>query len=219
MRDYIEELVRADCFRVVEREVDPKFELAAVVTRSQAESDAPLLFRRVRGSRFPVVSNLYGSKPRLRDLIGADSGGFCRRWDELMRARAPAVAAAPAPAAGEVESCRLADLPHVTYFEKDVGPYLTAGVFLAKEPDTGVPNLSFHRCMMVNDAELRVRLGRTHDLTKYQAKAEARGAALEAAILIGPAPQFILAAAAPIPYGDSEIEVACRLAGRQAPMR
>lgn len=219
MHDYIEQLLRSDRFRVVEREVDPRFELAAVVTRSQAESDAPLLFRRVRGSRFPVVSNLYGSKPRLRELIGADAGGFCCRWDELMRTRAPAAAATAAFLEAGFESCRLADLPHVTYFEKDVAPYITAGVFLAKEPDTGVPNLSFHRCMMVSDSELRVRLGRTHDLTKYQAKAEARGAALEAAILIGPSPQFILAAAAPIPYGDSEIEVASRLAGRQTPMR
>lgn len=219
MRDYIERLVRENRFRVVEREVDPRFELAAVVTRSQAESDAPLLFRRVKGSRLPVVSNLYGSKPRLRELIGADAGGFCRRWDELTKMHVAAPSATAALAAAELESCRLSDLPRVTYFEKDVGPYITAGVVIAREPDSGVPNLSFHRCMMVSDTELRVRLGRTHDLTKYQAKAEARGAALEAAILIGPSPQFILAAAAPIPYNESEIEVASRLAGRKTSMR
>jgi 4-hydroxybenzoate decarboxylase len=217
MRDYIERLLQNESFRVVEREVDPKFELAAVVTRSQAESDAPVLFRRVKDARFPVVSNLYGSKARLRELIGAKTGGFCRRWDELMRSPAPTFQAAIP--AGELESCRLGDLPQITYFEKDVGPYITAGVFLAREPDTGVPNLSFHRCMMVSDAELRVRLGRTHDLTQYQAKAESRGRPLEAAILLGPSPHCILAAAAPIPYGESELEVAGRLAGRTTPMR
>lgn len=217
MREYIEGLLRAGHFRVVEREVDPKFELAAVVTRSQAESDAPILFRRVSGTRLQVVSNVYGSKARLRELIGAETGGFCRRWDELMRSRTPAGGAAPAP--GEFESCRLGELPHLTYFERDVAPYITAGVFLAREPDTGVPNLSFHRCMMVSDTELRVRLGRTHDLTQYQAKAESRGQALEAAILVGPSPHCILAAAAPIPYAESELEVAGRLAGRAIPMR
>ena len=52
--------------------------------------------------------------------------------------------------------------------------------------DSGVPNLSFHRCQIINDHELRVRLGRSHHLTQYQAKAEARGEAHEAAILLGP---------------------------------
>ena len=61
MRDFVERLLRRGEMRVIEREVDPRHELAAVVKRSQAESDLPLLFRRVRGSTLPVVSNLYGS--------------------------------------------------------------------------------------------------------------------------------------------------------------
>ena len=80
-------------------------------------------------------------------------------------------------------------------------------------------NLSFHRAMHVSDTELRVRLGGSHDLTRYQAKAEAAGQALEAAILIGAPPEVVLAAAASIPYEESEIEVAARLAGRPLPMR
>jgi 4-hydroxybenzoate decarboxylase len=64
-----------------------------------------------------------------------------------------------------------------------------------------------------------VRLGGSHDLTRYQAKAEAAGQALEAAILIGAPPEVVLAAAASIPYEESEIEVAARLAGRPLPMR
>ena len=98
----------------------------------------------------------------------------------------------------DLEEIRLTELPQITYFEHDGGPYLTAGVFLAREPDGGVPNLSFHRSQIISDTELRVRLGRSHHLTQYQAKAEARGEALEAAILLGPPLSLVLAAAAPL---------------------
>jgi 4-hydroxybenzoate decarboxylase len=219
MKEYVERLLADGRMRVVEREVDPRFELAAVTVASQRESDAPILFRNVRGARVPVVSNVFGSRPRLGELIGAIDGRFCPRWAELTHNLA---ATAELPAAridAAYDAVRLADLPHITYAEKDAGPYVTAGIFLAKEPDTGVPNLSFHRAMMVGEHELRVRLGRTHDLTRYQAKAEARGDALEAAILIGPSPHFVLAAAAPLRYDESEVECAARLAGERVPTR
>ena len=215
MRQYVEQLLAQDRVRVVEREVDPRFELAAVTVRSQAESDAPILFRRVRGTRLPVVTNIYGSRPRLGEMIGADGISFCERWQQLSQGGAPAPHDVPA-ASGPVglQDARLSDLPHITYFEKDAGPYITSGVFLAKDPDTGVPNLSFHRAMMVSDTELRVRLGRTHDLTAYHAKAQARGEALECAILIGVPPSYVLAAAAPLAPWESEVDMAARLAGR-----
>ena len=219
MREYVERMLAEGRVRVVEREVDPRFELAAVTVASQRESDAPLLFRRVRGSRLPVVSNVFGSRPRLGELIGATDRRFCPRWTELTRNLAVPAELPTADIDAAFERATLADLPHVTYCEKDAGPYITAGIFLAKEPDTGVPNLSFHRAMMVGPDELRVRLGRTHDLTRYQATAEARGQALEAAILIGPSPHFVLAAAAPLAYDESEVECAARLAGHRVRTR
>jgi UbiD family decarboxylase len=220
MRTYINTLLKSGEMRIVEREVDGHFELAAVTARSQRESDRPILFKKVKGSVLPVVSNIFGSRRRLCDLIGAKDGSFCRRWTELMRR--PGKMESKSSAFGQsddFEDLKLNDLPQITYHEKDAGPYITAGIFLAKEPETGVPNLSFHRCMYVSDAELRVRLGTSHHLTRYQAKAEGANEALEAAILLGPPPEFVLAATAPIPYDESELEVATRLAGAPIPMR
>ncbi|MCL4301452.1 MAG: UbiD family decarboxylase [Anaerolineae bacterium] len=221
MRTYINTLLQSGEMRIVEREVDGRFEVAAVTARSQRESDRPILFKKVKGSALPVVSNIFGSRRRLGDLIGANGGSFCRRWTELMvKNPHPVAGATPlSPAGRGVEEIKLSDLPQITYHEKDAGPYITAGIFLAKEPGTGVPNLSFHRCMHVSDTELRVRLGTSHHLTRYQAKAEGANEALEAAILLGPPPEFVLAAAAPIPYDESELEVAARLAGSPIPMR
>lgn len=221
MRTYIEALLESGAMRVVEREVDGRFELAGVTQRSQRESDRPILFKKVKGTTFPVVTNLFGSRRRLCELIGAGDGAFCHRWTELMRQ--PGKMESKSTAFGlqdeGFDEAKLSDLPQITYHEKDAGPYITAGVFLAKEPETGVPNLSFHRCMYVSDTELRVRLGTSHHLTRYQAKAEQANTALEAAILLGPPPEVVLAAAAPIPYEESELEVAAKLAGQALPMR
>jgi 4-hydroxybenzoate decarboxylase len=221
VRDYIEQLVADGEVRIVEREVDPRFELAAVVSRSQAESDAAVLFRTVRGSTFPVVSNVFGSYRRMCRLIGAAERDFCRRWNEILDAppafegRHLVDVATPA----DVADGTLDALPHITYFERDAGPYITAGVFLAAEPDTGVPNLSFSRTMMVSNEELRIRLGPPHDLANYQRKAEARDAPLEAAILIGPPPEVFLAACASVPYEVDETALAARIRGAAIPVR
>src|SRR4029453_6438063 len=90
---------------------------------------------------------------------------------------------------------RLSDLPLLTYAERDAAPYFTSAIFLAREPETGVPNLSFHRSMYVSDTELRARLAPRHHLTLYHEKAEAMGRPLEAAMLLAPPPQVFLAAA------------------------
>jgi UbiD family decarboxylase len=216
MRRYLVTLLAENRVRIVEREVSGQFELAAVTQASQRESDAPLLFRRVAGSRYPVMTNIFGSRPRLTKMLGGDTS-FCKRWMEIMAT--PVIAPVDVAEPNDLEEIRLSDLPPITYFELDAGPYLTAGVYLANEPDTKVPNLSFHRAQIISDTELRVRLGGPHDLTRYQAKAEARGEALEVAIMLGPPPELVLAAAAPIPYEESELEVAGRLAGKPLQMR
>ena len=219
MRDYIEKLSDRSELRIVEREVDPRFELAAVVARSQQESDYPVLFRNVKGTDLPVISNIYGSHARLCELIGTTKGNFCRHWQTLVDDE---TGAGPGytDEAGEARlEGKISDLPHITYFERDAGPYITAGVFLAKEPDSGVPNLSFCRAMMVSDDELRVRLAPPHDITQYQKKAEASNQPLEVAILLGPPPEVFLAACASVPIEQDELALAARLTGAPMPMR
>jgi 4-hydroxybenzoate decarboxylase len=210
MRAYMERLLEAGVVRVVEREVSGRHELAAVTARSQKESDAPLLFRRVAGSSHPVMTNVFGSRNRLLDMIGGGTS-FCHRWVEMMAT--PVIAPVDVEEPAGLVELKLTDLPQLTYFERDGGPYLTAGVFLAEEPDSGVPNLSFHRAQIMSDTELRIRLGASHHLTQYQTKAEGRGEKLPAAILLGPPPSLVLAAAAPIAYDESEMEVAGRIQG------
>lgn len=221
MRDYIEQLLARKEMNVVEREIDPKFELAAVIGRSQQENDNPILFRNVKGSDIPVVSNLYGSHRRLCEIIGTTKGDFCRHWQSVIDSHLPSASEYTDEVDDDVSLLegKLSDLPHITYCEKDGGPYITAGIFLAKEPDSGVPNLSFCRSMMISNEELRVRLAGPHDISQYQKKAEARDEALEVAILLGPPPEVFMAACASVPIEADEMAIAAQLSGGKLKMR
>ena len=119
MRDYLQSLGAAGDIAEVAREVDPRFELAAVTRAAQRAGDRAVLFRKVRGSRLPVVTNVYGSRRRLLGMIGAKDGRFAPRFAELCENLAPVPSLT-------VETQRvegsLLDLPQIVYHERDGGP-------------------------------------------------------------------------------------------------
>jgi 4-hydroxybenzoate decarboxylase len=162
MRRFLEDLARLGELATVRRAVDPRHQLAAVTKAVQKTGDKAVLFEVVEGTNFPVVSNLYGSHERLCRLVGARDETFCQRWialtDACLAGRdADVLERAPDAVEAEFVSGTLSDLPAITYHGRDAGPYFTSAIFLAREPDSGVPNLSFHRSMYVSDDELRVR--------------------------------------------------------------
>lgn len=221
MRGYMEKLRARGELLEVRRPVHPKHELAAVSDAAHRRWGKPILFHNVVGSKLPVLTSIYGSRERLAEIIGIGPDDFCKQWNNLATIAAGRDMPASVPAKDGIEyvDCKLSDLPLITYSERDAGPYFTSAMFLAKEPDTGVQNLSFHRSMYVSDTELRCRLAPRHHLTMYHEKAEQRGEYLEAAMLIGPPPTTFLTAASPLPYDADEMEVAAKLQGAPIPMR
>jgi 4-hydroxybenzoate decarboxylase len=233
MRDYIAQLQQRGEVIVVETPVDPKFELAAVTQLLQEKSDKVMLFRNVIGANMPVVSNIYGSRRRLCEMIGATDGNFCRRWTELYPGKQgdahsttnkatekkAAAERAKADAHHPRVSGTLSDLPQITYFEKDGGPYITSALYLARNPQNNIANLSFHRSQIIGNDELRVRLGSAHDLTQYQKLAEKNGDALPAVLLIGTAPEIFIAACASLPIDEDELSAAAAICGKPIVMQ
>ncbi len=217
MREWVNRLAEAGELLVAEREVDPRFELAAVTKRSQQAGNRPILFRNIRGTRLEVVTNLFADAERLRSLVPVKDGPFAAAYAGMLDAAesrvGPPTREAPMP--GDIQEGQLADLPLITYHERDAGPYFTAAIVLARDPDTGVPNLSFHRAMHAGPQELRLRLGDSHDLTNYQRRAEESGQALPVALLIGVPPPVFMAAGTHLPAGVDEYALAAELMGQQ----
>ena len=70
-------------------------------------------------------------------------------------------------------------LPVPHHSEGDGGSYLTSSVVIAKDPDTGVRNLSVHRMMVVGKNRFTMLLEELGHLMDYYKRAEAKGEALE----------------------------------------
>ena len=215
MRDWVNRLAQSGELLTVKREVDPRFELAAVTKRAQEAGNRPLLFENVRATGLRVATNLFADATRLRSVVGGADEPFAAAYAKVLDAAEARVepAAAEVRAPGDLQQGRLTDLPLITYHERDAGPYFTAAIVLALDPDTGVPNLSFHRAMYVSPDELRLRLGDSHDLTDYQRRAEEAGQALPVALLIGVPPPVFFAAGTHLPAGINEYALAAELSG------
>jgi UbiD family decarboxylase len=194
MREFVRNLEARGDLLVVDREIDPAHELAAVTQLAQKKWAKPVLFTNVKGTRFPVVSNVYSTRERLGEVIGIDPNDFCRQWSKLASLGASGMAEPLIPATTddlpEYQEVKLSDLPLITYSDRDGAAYFTSAMFIAKDPETGIGNLSYHRSMYISDDELRCRLAPRHHLTIYHEKAEKMGKPLEAAMLIGPPPHM-----------------------------
>ena len=84
MKSYLSKLSKINELLEVKIPVDPLYELAAVTKAAQKKGDEALLFSRINGTDFPVVTNLYGSRRRLCELVGADDENFCPAWNRLL---------------------------------------------------------------------------------------------------------------------------------------
>ncbi|MFQ5849633.1 MAG: UbiD family decarboxylase [Candidatus Binatia bacterium] len=99
----------------------------------------------------------------------------------------------------------------------DGAPFITAGHWITKDPDTGVRNMGNYRCHLKADDRVGIFPGPGQHVLVHWNKCKERGIPLEAAIVVGPPPVVSYAAVQKVPYGLDELAVAGGLAG--APIR
>src|ERR1051325_4963988 len=69
LRECIADLERTGQLRRIDAEVDARLEISEIQRRVYQAQGPALLFTRVKGCRFPMVSNLFGTLPRTRFLF------------------------------------------------------------------------------------------------------------------------------------------------------
>src|SRR3954454_24056204 len=79
LRSYLELLERERDLGEIPAEVDPHLELAEVHRRVIERGGPTLLFRNVKGSRYPVVTNLFGTERRIDLAFGPKPEAFVRQ--------------------------------------------------------------------------------------------------------------------------------------------
>src|SRR5882672_8168755 len=89
LRTYLDSLARENEIVTVESEVDPYLELAEVHRRVIEQGGPALLFKRVKGSRYPVVTNLFGTHRRLELAFGSKPEALVRELVSVAEAILP----------------------------------------------------------------------------------------------------------------------------------
>ena len=195
----------------VERQVDPKHELTAVMRRMQKGPNKALLFRNVRGSSLPVATNVFGFRRTVAAALGLEESNLLRSLVAKENRGLPVERVSRAPVQEVVVSDNVdvaREVPQVVFSELDAGAYITAGVLIAPHPVTGVYNASWNRAQLVGGDKLRVRMMPPQHLGRYHAEAEALGRNLPCAVVIGAPPGLMFSAASKVPYETDELEVA-----------
>ena len=75
LRSFIEKVRQESPEEVltISKEVDPRFEITALVVKLEQERRFPIMvFENVKGTKFPVVTNVHASRRRLASAIGSD---------------------------------------------------------------------------------------------------------------------------------------------------
>ena len=201
--------------------VDPVHDLAAIAAAYEGGPRA-VLFESVAGSDYPVFTGLYWSRDLLGALMGQDEGALpgyvgerIARWQK--RPRPPVVRDDGPVLARRQKRVNLAKLPIPTHALEDGGPYLDAGVVIARDPETGVRNASIQRFMVANRNTLVVNIDAGRHLEAYLASAAARGETLPLSINIGVGPGLHFAAATPAeaaPIDSDELGIASEFHGK-----
>jgi len=193
MRQYMEQLRARGQLLEVRREVQARHELAAVTQAAQRRYGKPILFHSVSGTKLPVLTNIYGSRDRLAEILGIAPGDFCRQWSQLAAltaGRRPAQARGGDAGRPGRRPPRRSSAAHLCRARRRFRTSPPRSTWPAS-PRRVCRTYRFHRSMYVSDQELRVRLPRVTISRSITRKAERMGRPLEAAMLLGPPPQVV----------------------------
>lgn len=219
----------------ISAEVDPYLEVAEIHRRVIERGGPALLFTNVKGSNFPIVTNLFGTTRRVDLAFGGYPEDLMRKVAELPQTLLP-------PTLSNVWShretlldlarvglkrkrfdesytidqpARLTKLPLLQLWPHDGGSFITLPLVYTEHPSTGIHNLGMYRIQRYDDETtgLHCQIGKGGGF--HLAAAKALGQKLPVNITVGGPPALILSAIAPLPENVPELLFASFVLGER----
>jgi UbiD family decarboxylase len=221
LRSFIALLEQTGDLARIRREVEPKRELAGVMSKLESQGRA-FYFEQVCGAKYPGVGGLFNTLERFGLAFGHQgSEPFTAEDFDVLIEAAKASPVEPvvidSSPAWEVidrdEKVQLSSLPVPTFFELDSGPFITGAIGITRDPETQILNIGVYRTQVLNDGQLLINASSLSDLRRIYASWEKLGEPMPIALVIGSAPAMMLAAATKLPPGQREYEFAGGMQG------
>jgi UbiD family decarboxylase len=239
LRTFLDLLTRENEITTIDTRVDPYLEMAEVHRRVIEREGPALFFKRAKGSKYPVVTNLFGTKRRIelafgpkpeqvvRELAAVAESLLPPKPAELWKHRAlgrdvlrlgtrntqrsPVTQVCDRPA-------RLDDLPVLTTWQEDGGPFLTLPLVYTENPTTKKHNLGIYRMQVYDQKTTGLHWQIQKGGGFHFNEAERLGQPLPVTVFLGGPPALMLAAIAPLPEDVPELVLASLLAGEKLKM-
>ncbi|HMS41448.1 MAG TPA: UbiD family decarboxylase, partial [Pyrinomonadaceae bacterium] len=233
LRSFIETLRRENELIEIEAEVDPYLEIAEIHRRVIDEQGKALFFKNVKGSQFPVVTNLFGTAKRIELAFGRKPQEFVKNAVEMVEVLLPpkpkelwnyrqmafdavklgtkTVKNAPILERFSREP-KLTEIPLLQLWHEDGGHFVTLPLVYTESPTNGKHNLGMYRIQRYDDTTTGIhwQIGKGGGFHHFEA--EKLNKSLPVNITVGGAPAMILAAIAPLPEDVPELMLASLLA-------
>ncbi|MEM2703736.1 MAG: UbiD family decarboxylase [Candidatus Bathyarchaeia archaeon] len=192
----------------VDKEVDPKFEITAILQHLEDKNCFPaVLFNRVKNakgesSQFKLITNIFASRKKCALALDLPKDKwrmevplrYAERQKTLIKPIIIDRKKAPCKEVIKVgEDLDIRDLPVVTHHEMDGQPYFTTAVVAADPENPDIYNVSHHRMLVKGKDITGIYMSPRH-LWNYYVRAEKEGKPLPIAQVVGHHPAFYLGA-------------------------
>lgn len=195
-------------------QVSLDYELAAIIG---LWDDGPVVYvEETDRGQFPIYANILNTRQRIAGALGIRPEELLGRLEEASNSSTHPTLQESGPCqevvvrAGDVDDL-LAILPLPKFFERDSGPYLTAGVVCAHEASSGFRNASYARVKPIGKNRAIIGIAPNHHLMSLAKLSEAEGNPLPIAIALGCHPAIQLAACLYLNLGRDELGNAASL--------
>lgn len=235
-RQFVEALKKENEVIEINEEVDPCLELAEIQRRVVYKKGKALLFKNVKGSQFPVVTNLYGSEKRIDLAFSKRPQEFIKKAVDLLENFFPPKVSKIWSAKDlgfgmlkmgtkTVRSGRVLEsinqdeklnlIPKIKSWPEDGGAFITLPLVYTESPKTGKSNLGMYRIQLHNELQcgMHIQIHRGGGFHYYEAEQNRK--ALPAHIYVGGPPALTIAAILPLPEDVPEILFASLLMGKK----
>lgn len=194
----------------VDRPVALELEVAKAMRKSAAIGGPAIVFNN-NGTKFPLVGGVYNSRAKALLAYGCTEENAFGDIVNRLKTRIPPKYVDDGPVHENVilgDDIDLSILPVPKYSPDDGGPYITPGIVVSHDPETGVPDIGHYRCEIIDSKTMTLMAIPNHRFAKNQAKARAMGhKTFRASLVIGVDPMIAYSGPIQVPEDTNDWEV------------
>jgi len=163
-------------------------DVGRVLRRANVRRGPAIMFNR-NGTEFPMVGGIYSTRSKaLLAFEATENTLFDKVLHGLDHPIAPVLSSGPASCQEVVITGSDIDVtrfPIPKYSPKDGGAYITPGIVVSKDPETGVPDIGHYRFLLLGKDKFSYSAQPFHRFGKNIAKCQRMRIAPKAALVIG----------------------------------